>query len=97
VARATGLPIVGVRSWSHRLWILERTWMRFAIPKLGGRLVLLSSAPLYVPASCDDEQLEEYRVELERRMNGMVRAADAYFAEGPEAVRAWGPSVEPPA
>jgi lysophospholipid acyltransferase (LPLAT)-like uncharacterized protein len=94
-ARATGLPIVGVRTWGDRLWVLERTWMRFVVPKLRGRMLLLSSAPLYVPTNAEGAQLEEYRSELERRMNAMVAAGEAYFRDGPEAANTWGPSIEP--
>jgi lysophospholipid acyltransferase (LPLAT)-like uncharacterized protein len=82
LARETGLPIVAVRAWGDNLVILERTWMRLALPKPWGRAVLLSADPLVVPADVGEgDALDRYRLELERRLETLVARADAWLAE----------------
>ncbi len=92
LARDTGLPIIAARAWGDNLVVLERTWMRLALPKPWGRSVVLTSAPLSVPAQAKSKtELEPYRAELESRLNAMADAAEAYFGEDVTAVDPWGP------
>lgn len=82
LARDTGLPLVPVRGWTTHLWILERSWMRLAIPKPAGRGVVLSGSPIRVPAEARSrEALEPYRAALERALNGLAEDARAWAQE----------------
>jgi lysophospholipid acyltransferase (LPLAT)-like uncharacterized protein len=82
LARETGLPIIAARAWGDNLVILERTWMRLALPKPWGRAVVLSADPLVVPAAAGEgDALDGYRLELERRLEALVARADAWLTE----------------
>jgi lysophospholipid acyltransferase (LPLAT)-like uncharacterized protein len=84
LARDTGLPIIAARAWGDSLVILERTWMRLALPKPWGRAVVLTADPLVVPPDArEGEGIDRYRLELERRLEALVARADAWFA-GPD-------------
>lgn len=96
LARDTGLPIVPVRGWGNNLIMFTSTWMQLVICKPWGRGLLLSGEPVYVAADADKAELDRCRGLLETRLNEMADAADAYFAEGPDAVAAWGPPVGEP-
>lgn len=82
LARDTGLPIIALRGWCDRAIILEKTWMKLALPLPWGRRVVLSSEPIFVPADADKAELERKRAELERRMNDLADASVAWFREG---------------
>jgi lysophospholipid acyltransferase (LPLAT)-like uncharacterized protein len=83
LARDTGLPIIAARAWGDNLVILERTWMRLALPKPWGRAVVLSAEPLVVPGDAGEgEALDRYRLELEGRLQTVVARAEAWLAEG---------------
>ncbi len=95
LARNTGLPLVPVRAWGDNLMIVEKTWMKLGLPKPWGKAVLLSGEPIFIPpGTTDKEDLDGYRLELEKRLNELVGAADAYFTEGPSAVEALGPRID---
>jgi lysophospholipid acyltransferase (LPLAT)-like uncharacterized protein len=82
LARDTGLPIVPARAWGDNLVILERTWMRLALPKPWGRAVVMSGEPLRVPADAKEEaELDAYRLELEQRLETLVARTDAWLAQ----------------
>jgi lysophospholipid acyltransferase (LPLAT)-like uncharacterized protein len=82
LARDTGLPIIAARAWGDNLVILERTWMRLALPKPWGRAVTMSGDPLWIPAAAKEEvDLDAYRLELERRLEALVARADAWVAK----------------
>lgn len=98
LARDTGLPLIPMRSWGTNLIVLKKTWMKLGLPLPWGRAVMLSGEPIYVPPDADKAVLEECRAELERRLNAMCDASEAYLREGPSAVEAWGePIAEPTA
>lgn len=95
LARDTGLPIIAVRGWAKPQIVFRRSWMKFVFPWPWAHVLVLSSEPLYVPADViEAEKLEEYRAELQRRLDDMTRAAEAYYEEGPEAVAAYGEPYE---
>jgi len=90
LAKHTGIPIIACRGWTQHQIILEKTWMKVALPLPWGRGVFLSSDPLFVPSKATKAELTEYRAKLEEMMNEQADASVAYFEEGPEAVAAWG-------
>jgi hypothetical protein len=74
LARATGLPIVPGTWWS-RPALRARSWDRTIVPLPFSRIVFAFSEALFVPHDARDDELEAYRLELERRLlDARVRA-----------------------
>lgn len=67
IARLSGTPILPICSTTTKFWKFK-SWDRFQLPKPFSKGVLVYEEPLYVPKSAKGEKLEEYRVELKRRM-----------------------------
>jgi lysophospholipid acyltransferase (LPLAT)-like uncharacterized protein len=67
LAQLTGLPIIPV---SNKIgWkITTKSWDRFQIPLPFSRVVMRLGKPLYVPREVSDDQREELRMELEKRI-----------------------------
>jgi lysophospholipid acyltransferase (LPLAT)-like uncharacterized protein len=84
LASRTGLPIVPIGIAFRGVWRM-RSWDRFALPHPYGAAWLVTTEPIEVPADADKEQLEEYRLRVEREMERAGRAAEAWAARGKEA------------
>ena len=67
LASVTGLPIVPFGSGYRRYW-RARSWDKFVVPLPFGRIRGVSAHPIYVPKDLDNEQLEHYRLEVERML-----------------------------
>jgi lysophospholipid acyltransferase (LPLAT)-like uncharacterized protein len=67
LAQVTGLPIVPT-ALSARSCFFVKSWDRFNIPSYLGPKVGVYGEPIYVPANATDEQLEEIRLQVDRRM-----------------------------
>ena len=65
-------------------WALP-TWDRFLIPKPFGRVVVMYGEALHVPRDASSDELEESRIELERRLVAITEAAERK-ARGDDAV-----------
>ncbi|HUJ80115.1 MAG TPA: DUF374 domain-containing protein [Nitrospiria bacterium] len=72
LARATGYPIVKVRSWGARQHIFTSSWCKLLLIYPFSRVTIWSEAPLSVPADACRNALEEYRLEVERGLNRMA-------------------------
>ncbi len=75
VARLAGVPIVPIVFATSRRRVL-RTWDRFHLALPFGRGVFLWGEPIEIAADLDPAGLEQARLEVETRMNEMVREAD---------------------
>ncbi|MCU0578972.1 MAG: lysophospholipid acyltransferase family protein [Desulfobacterota bacterium] len=76
LAKNTGAPLLpGIWS-SDRVLTLEKTWDRTLVPKPFSTVVVGYREPLFIPRDCSDEDLEGYRLELERRLNDVTREVD---------------------
>jgi len=93
LARETGLPLIAPHAWGDNLIILEKTWMKLALPKPWGHSTILTAEPLYVPSSAEKGDLESYRKELEKRLNSAADALEDYFNYG-KSLDDWGPPSE---
>lgn len=93
LARETGHPIILARAWGTNLSVFERTWMKLGFPWPWGRAVFLSDGPIRVPANATPEELDAIRSEVERRLNRLADASEAWVTAGASAVRAYGPEV----
>jgi len=72
LARSTGHPIMGVRSWGAWQYIFSRSWCRLLLVFPFSRVTIWSEAPLSVPADACRNSLEGYRLEVERGLNRMA-------------------------
>ena len=75
VARLAGVPIVPIVFATSRRRLL-RSWDRFHLALPFGRGVFLWGEPIEIAADLDPAGLEQARLEVETRMNEMVREAD---------------------
>ena len=74
LASRTGVPILPL-TWSASRYIAISSWDRTAIPKPFSRVDFLYGEPLYVPPDLKDEGIEEYRLQLEARLNELYSRA----------------------
>jgi len=75
LAARTGLPLVLMGIGYDKPWRL-RTWDRFALPKPWSRAVLVTLPPLEVPADATREQLDMYRLSIEKALNDVSDYAE---------------------
>ncbi|MBI5774005.1 MAG: lysophospholipid acyltransferase family protein [Verrucomicrobia bacterium] len=72
LAQITGLPIVPV-SYEHGWKWSLKSWDRFQIPLPFSRVNATLGAPLRVPRGATEEEREQLRLELERRLKEITR------------------------
>ncbi len=75
-AQKTGKPIIGGAYSIACNKIVEKAWDKMMLPFPFSRGVCKISKPLFVPADATDEQLEEYRQEMEHRLNQLSIECD---------------------
>ena len=78
MARDAGLPLIGVMWGGEKCWVLN-SWDRYMIPKPFSRVVIAYTEPMWIPEGTAGEDLEELRLEFERRLNDTARACDLEF------------------
>ena len=78
-ARDTGLPILMVRSWGRRQIVFKNTWFQPALVAPFSRVAVFSDGPIHVPPRAGREELEQYRLLLEERLNRLADASESYF------------------
>ncbi|MDF1613409.1 lysophospholipid acyltransferase family protein [Desulfurivibrio dismutans] len=74
LASRTGAPILPSAWAADRCWRL-RSWDRTMIPKPLARISYHYGPPLAVPEGIRGEETEQYRLELEKRLNALYREA----------------------
>jgi lysophospholipid acyltransferase (LPLAT)-like uncharacterized protein len=74
-ARLSGSPVVPV-AYSARPFRRLRSWDRTLLPLPFSRGLFLYDEPLEIPRSAGDEEQEELRLELERRLDRLTDEAD---------------------
>ena len=67
LSKATGNPVIPFHAEAARHWSL-RSWDRTQIPRPFTEIALVFGEPFTVPREADDEELEHYRVRLEREL-----------------------------
>jgi lysophospholipid acyltransferase (LPLAT)-like uncharacterized protein len=77
LARDSGLPLWLVRTSYRPVKVLERSWARFHLPRLGAQAVCLADGPIHVPPEADRDALERIRRDVEARLNRLADRADA--------------------
>jgi lysophospholipid acyltransferase (LPLAT)-like uncharacterized protein len=74
MASKTGKPIFPM-AWACTRFLRFNSWDQTLVPLPFARLVVRHEEPLYVPASVDGARIEQYRLELEQRLNRAYAAA----------------------
>jgi lysophospholipid acyltransferase (LPLAT)-like uncharacterized protein len=81
LARATGNPVLPFHLEASSSWTLP-SWDRTQIPKPFSTVALVIGEPIDVPPGSSQEQLEEARLELERRLARLEEEARAIVVGG---------------
>lgn len=68
LSQLTGAPLLPLRITCSSSWKLK-TWDSFEIPKPFSTLHLCIDAPIFVPRKCSDEELENMRAEMEKKLS----------------------------
>lgn len=76
LASRTGLPVVPIASAARSAWRM-RSWDGFQVPHPFARVVVVTGAPIHVPAELDDAGREHWRAVIERAIDAVTDAADA--------------------
>ncbi len=61
--------------WSASSYFSFNTWDRLSIPRPFSKIEIVYGKPLYLPDGLKANQLEEYRLQLEERLNGIYNKA----------------------
>jgi 3-deoxy-D-manno-octulosonic-acid transferase len=83
LARLSGRPVLPVAAISSRFLVLN-TWSRFIVNLPFSRLALLAGEPLYAPRGASEAELEELRLELERRIEELNQRGHALTGSNPD-------------
>ena len=76
MARIAGVPIVPIACAADRAWYLNR-WDDFMIPKPFARVVLAVGEPLEVPRTAAVNDLESYRLRMEKETMALMEQSKA--------------------
>jgi lysophospholipid acyltransferase (LPLAT)-like uncharacterized protein len=76
LARKTGYPILKVRSWGERQYIFNKSWCKLLLVFPFSRVRIWSDSPLFVPANVRGAAFEEYRLEVEKKLNEMADVSE---------------------
>lgn len=75
LSQKTGLPIVPLVIGLSDYWKLP-SWDEFRIPKPFSRALVMYGDPIHIPPNLTEEELEHYRLLLEKTMKEMTERAD---------------------
>jgi lysophospholipid acyltransferase (LPLAT)-like uncharacterized protein len=75
LAQLSGRPMIPLSYAASSAWKIK--WDRFVIPKPFSRIVVAVGEPVYVPKGLDAAALEGLQLEMERRLCGLFRTAEA--------------------
>jgi lysophospholipid acyltransferase (LPLAT)-like uncharacterized protein len=81
VARMAGAPIVPIGFAARRAWRLP-SWDRHLVPLPFSKVVLTVGDPYTVPRHMDSDALEEWRSDLELRINNLMASAESLVRGG---------------
>jgi len=78
LAKISGKPVLPVTYGAEKAHVFK-SWDRFIIPHPFTRVVVIYGEPVYVTRDSSEEELEEKRIELEKRLSEMTDRADQYY------------------
>lgn len=74
MASKSGKPVFPL-AWACNRFVRFNSWDQTLVPLPFSTLIVRHGEPLYVPPSVDATQVEQYRLELEQRLNRIYEAA----------------------
>ena len=80
LAGKSGAPILPLVVAADRYWVF-RSWDRTLLPKPFARLELWYGESMSAPEKSDPEEIEQCRLEMERRLNGLYAQAWGEFGK----------------
>lgn len=75
LGQKTGYPIIPMSITSTNCWILP-SWDKFRIPKPFSKAIIHYGKPIKIPPELTKDEIEKYRILLEKTLNEMTRDAD---------------------
>ncbi|KAA3602909.1 MAG: DUF374 domain-containing protein [Candidatus Scalindua sp. AMX11] len=75
LGQKTGYPIIPMSIWSSKYWTLP-SWDKFQIPKPFSKSIIQYGDPIYIPPKLTKDEIEKYRILLEKTLNEMAREED---------------------
>jgi hypothetical protein len=75
LGQKSGVPVIPAALGVSDYWELS-SWDRFIIPKPFSRALLLYGTPIYVPPKLTKEQLEEYRLLLQKALDEVTETVN---------------------
>lgn len=78
LAKISNMPVLPVTYGAEKALVFK-SWDRFIIPHPFTRVVVIYGEPVYVPRDSSEEEIEEKRMELEKRLIEMTDRADKYY------------------
>lgn len=75
-AKKTGKPIMGFTYSAMRSKVMKKSWDAMLIPPLFTTGYVFSTAPLFVPASATEDEMEMLRQQFEDELNHITKKAD---------------------
>ncbi|MFM7315402.1 MAG: lysophospholipid acyltransferase family protein [bacterium] len=78
LSSTTGLPIICGGMAFKNPW-RAKSWDKFAVPRPFSDAVAVGTKPIFVPPNIERDQLDEYRMLIEREMNDVQNEADEWI------------------
>ena len=78
LAQLSGAPLVPIAFAAQRVWTF-RSWDHFVLPKPFTRLVIAVGAPIAVPRSADEAQIEALRLAAQDALEALFKTARSYL------------------
>lgn len=77
LSKITGAPLVPTMWSTSNEWVFHKAWDKFKIPKPFATIYLFYGDPITIPRRQSEEEDEQQRLRLERRLNHIRRRCDA--------------------
>jgi len=71
MARKSGAPIIPIITISDNAWVLN-TWDKFRVPKPFANVWVLHGEPIYVPASTEGREFENFQILIRDRLDELM-------------------------
>lgn len=82
-AQKTGKPVIGMTYSVQRCKIVGKAWDKMMVPFPFGKGICRFTAPIYIPRTENDEELEKYRLQVEAALNEINFESDRAMGLSP--------------
>ena len=84
LSKVTGAPMIPTMWSASSEWVFHKAWDKFKIPKPFATIYLFYGEPIQVPRRQSEEEDEQQRASLEKRLNHLRRRCDAEAGVPPD-------------